>query len=177
MHSIAASADDWPAAETGRVAAAAVVREQARPLFRFARMLGADAELADDLCQEAFVIAWQKGKQELPAAALATFLRRAVRNLWLQQRRSDRRKERAIAAAAERLWSREGGDEGGELLARTKACLARLEGRAARAIDLAYGEGASREQIATALAMKPNGVKTLLARTRQWLEQCIRRQS
>jgi len=50
-----------------------------------------------------------------------------------------------------------------------------LQGRAARAIDLAYRDGASRVEIAAALGMLPNGVKTLLARTRAWLEQCIRR--
>jgi hypothetical protein len=31
------------------------------------------------------------------------------------------------------------------------------------------------DRIAHALGMLPNGVKTLLARTRAWLEECIRR--
>lgn len=177
MHTFAATAADWGASEADRGTLAAVVRGQARPLFRYARALGAPVELADDLCQEAFVIAWTKGKVELPPGALATFLRRSVRNLWLQQRRSDRRKERAIAIAAERLWRREGDHGDREVLARARACVGQLAGRAARAVDLAYRDGASRERIAAELGMKPNGVKTLLSRTRRWLEQCIRRKT
>lgn len=177
MHTLAASAGDWAEPDSHQRADAAVVREQAKPLFRYARSLGADAELAEDLCQEAFVVAWQKHKQSLPAPALATFLRRAVRNLWLQHCRTGRRRERAIAAATERLWLADGDEQGDEMVMRAKSCIAQLEGRAARAVDLAYREGASRDQIAAELAMKPNGVKTLLARTRQWLERCIRRQS
>lgn len=177
MHTLAASAGDWAEPESRRVEDAAVVREQARPLFRYARSLGADAELAEDFCQEAFVVAWQKQKQSLPAAALATYLRRSVRNLWLQHVRSDRRRERAIAAAAESLWVQAPGGRGDELVLRTRACIEKLQGRAARAVDLAYREGVGRDHIAADLGMKPNGVKTLLARTRRWLEQCIRRQS
>jgi len=177
MHTLAATAGDWDEPEVRRADDAAVVREQARPLFRYARALGADAELADDFCQEAFVVAWQKQKQSLPAPALATFLRRSVRNLWLQHQRRDRRKERAIAEVAERLWVSETESGSDELVARARACVGQLQGRAARAVDLCYRDGASRDDIAAALEMKPNGVKTLLARTRRWLEQCIRRQA
>jgi RNA polymerase sigma-70 factor, ECF subfamily len=146
-------------------------------LFRFLRCLGASRELADDLLQEAFVVAWRKGKQALPERALASFLRRAARLLWLEHRRDARRTEAAISALALQVWETEITDDGGELVASARACVQRLRGRAAAAIDLAYARGSSREQIAKELGMAPNGVKTLLARTRAWLEQCIRRKS
>lgn len=166
------------AAGAGEHAAeAAVLRQHAGSLLRYLRMLGADRELAADLAQEAFVVAWQKRKQRLPAAVLATFLRRTARYLWLDHRRGQRRREAAIAAAAERLWRRDCADDGGEaMLAAARACLQRLQGRAAAAVALCYRDGRSRSEIAAELGMQPNGVRTLLARTRQWLGECIRRQ-
>lgn len=144
--------------------------------YRFARALGADAETSRDLVQEAFLLVWQKRKQDLPEPALASFLRRCLRNLWLAQHRRRRRHEAGIAAAAEKLWDSEQRGDGADLVQATRECLDQLRGRAARAIDLSYAQGLGRRHIAAALGMKPNGVKTLLSRTRRWLEQCIHRQ-
>ena len=54
-------------------------------------------------------------------------------------------------------------------------CLEQLEGRSRAAIDLQYREHASREAIATRLEMQPDGVKTLLRRTRHVLRECVER--
>lgn len=154
-----------------------VVARHALGACRFARSLGAARELAEDLTQEAFVVAWRKGKQHLPDRALAAFLRRTVRLLWLEQRRGVRKHEAALSAMALRLWEAEVDDDGSAEVVAARACVQQLRGRAARAIELAYRDGASRVEIANALGMQPNGVRTLLARTRVWLEQCIRRNS
>ena len=55
------------------------------------------------------------------------------------------------------------------------AVLEGLEGRAAQAIDLHYRIGASRGAIASQLAMQPDGVKSLLRRTRDVLRECVER--
>ncbi|MCA8948865.1 MAG: sigma-70 family RNA polymerase sigma factor [Planctomycetes bacterium] len=156
----------------------ACIERHAVGVFRFARSLGAARELAEDLTQEAFVVAWQKQRQQLPDQALASFLRRTVRLLWLEHRRRDRRAEAAITEHSLRLWEHEVAvdDDGSARIADARACVERLQGRAARAIALAYRDGRSRVEIAAELGMQPNGVRTLLARTRSWLEQCIRRQ-
>ncbi|MCA8965170.1 MAG: sigma-70 family RNA polymerase sigma factor [Planctomycetes bacterium] len=154
---------------------APLVHRHVAGVFRFARSLGATRDEAEDLTQEAFVVAWRKGKQRLEDRALAAFLRRAVRLLWLEHRRDARRAEAAISALTLQLWEREIEDDGSLRIEATRDCMRQLQGRAARAIDLAYRDGASRVEIAAALGMLPNGVKTLLARTRAWLEQCIRR--
>lgn len=153
----------------------ALVNRHLHGVFRFARALGADRELAADLAQEAFALAWARGKQALPHQALAAFLRRTTRFLWLQQCRTDRRREAAIAKATENHWQDESVGERDVRIAAVRACVEQLNGRAAEAVQLCYGEGRSREQIANALDMAPNGVKTLLARTRRWLEQCMER--
>ncbi len=166
---------DPPVAATEPAAEASLVRRHVAGVFRFVRCLGATRDEAEDLTQEAFVVAWRKGKQRLDDRALAAFLRRAVRLLWLEHRRDTRRAEAAISALTLRLWEREIADDGSRRVEAARDCMRQLRGRAARAVDLAYREGASRDQIAAALGMLPNGVKTLLARTRAWLEQCIRR--
>jgi RNA polymerase sigma factor (sigma-70 family) len=153
------------------------IEHHARGVFRFVRSLGVPADVADELTQEAFVAAWRKQKHELPAAALGAFLRRAARLAWLERCRDRRREEAALSALALAAWERDvdaDGDGDGRVDA-ARRCVQALRGRAARAVALAYGDGASRERIAAELGMQPNGVKTLLARTRRWLAQCIGR--
>ena len=151
------------------------IERHARGVFRFVRALGAPRDVAEELTQEAFAVAWQKGKHGLPPAALGAFLRRAARLAWLELRRDRGREEAAITALALRAWEREVAGDGEELVAAARRCVERLRGRAAVAVQLAYGGGASRAQIAAATGLLPNGVKTLLARTRRWLAQCIGR--
>ncbi|MFK7738839.1 MAG: RNA polymerase sigma factor [Planctomycetota bacterium] len=144
------------------------------PLYRYACALGADSDQARDLCQEAFVAAWRKQKQSLPPAALASFLRRAARFAFLQSRRKDRRQEVAVLREVDAIWSAPDPDHDHDArVAAVRACVAQLKGRAAEAVRCTYGLGHGREQVAATLGMKPNGVKTLLARTRRWLARCI----
>ena len=49
----------------------------------------------------------------------------------------------------------------------------RTNGRARTAIDLRYRDGRSRAEIAAELNMAPEGIKTLLRRTRDSLRRCI----
>lgn len=158
-----------------------VLRQHVNGVFRFARSLGADRALAEDLTQEAFCIAYRNGKRQLPKAALGAYLRRSVRLLWLEHAREisrdHERREAAISKQLLQQWEAAVVDDGSEQVAAAKACVAQLQGRAAEAIELAYGKGESRERMAELLGMSPNGVKSLLARTRLWLEQCIRRKS
>jgi RNA polymerase sigma factor (sigma-70 family) len=164
-----------PAAATAASDDVAVVQDHADGVWRFLRCLGASRDVADDLTQEAFAVAWRKRKQHLPPAALSAFLRRAARFSWLEHCRAERRAEAALSALALQAWEEETLDDGAELADAARACVQQLRGRAAQAVQLAYGHGEGRQAIASALGMLPNGVKTLLARTRAWLEQCIRR--
>lgn len=153
---------------------AALVRRHARAVVRFVRLLGADAALAEDLAQEAFVIAWRKRKQHLPAAALGAFLRQAARRLWLERRRGDRRHDAALANAAEQLWAREcAHDDGDGLVAATRRCLQRLGERARTAVQLVYMNECDRAEVARQLGLRDNGLKMLLQRARTALAECI----
>ena len=167
---------ELPAATSPATGDEAIVRRHVDGVWRFLRSLGAPRDVAEDLTQEAFAAAWRKGKQHLPPSALGAFLRRAARFLWLEHRRDARRSEAALSALALQAWEHERLDDGEDLADAMRGCVRLLRGRAAEAVQLAYGRGASRDEIARVLRMQNNGVKTLLARTRAWLERCIRRQ-
>lgn len=156
---------------------AAVVRDHAAGVFRFVRSLGADPETAADITQDAFAKAWEKGKSGLQANALAIWLRRSARFFWLQHHQHERRREAAIACAIERKWREDQDDSGEQRVAAARTCMRLLKGRAAEVIRHVYCDGRGRADAAALMGMKPNGVKTLLARTRKWIEQCIERKT
>jgi RNA polymerase sigma-70 factor, ECF subfamily len=161
------------------------VERHLQTLWRYLRMHGAAPHEADDLAQEAFVTALQKGALHLEPAAAQVFLRRTARFALLHHLRQQRRDPTqldaaAIADAVDQLWDQDARDDGGEqLLGSLHQCIHKLEGRAQQAIRLSYGIGtkaaASRDDVAMQLGMQPNGLKTLLQRTRQLLKACLQR--
>lgn len=148
-------------------------------LWRYLRALGADAAEAEDLAQEAMLIAHQDAAQQpgRDATAQAAFVRGIARNLWLRSRRWwQRRREREVAVAVDELWDATAAHDGGdELLERLRDCLGALQPRVRRALELHYHDGLGWRAIAADLAMKTNGVKTLLQRARRALRQCLER--
>ncbi len=159
-------------------AEAAALAPQARSLWRYLRMHGASPTEADDLAQEAFVVALQKGALDLEPAARWTFLQRTARFLFLRLRKAGRSGAQ-LADAVDELWSRDcGADDAEALLDAVRACVEQLDGRARTAVEMSYGFDQieqSRAAIATALGMQENGVKTLLQRVRKVLRACIDR--
>lgn len=147
-------------------------------------MHGADPHEADDLTQEAFVTALRKGALKLAPPAAQVFLRRAARFAFLHHLR-DKRRNPELADAVDALWDRDAeSDDGEQLLARLHGCINKLEGRAKQAIHLSYGiceaggtqgQPTARQQVAQQLGLQPNGLKTLLQRTRQVLRTCMER--
>lgn len=156
-----------------------LVEKHLRGVWRYLRMLGANAELADDLTQEAFVVALRRDAVDLEPAAAFTFLQRTARFLFLRHLR-DRDDGVLLADAVDELWARDCRDDHGNgMLDALRDCVAALPGRARTAIARSYGLGAdlpgSREQLARELGMRANGVKTLLQRVRQHLRICVER--
>lgn len=160
-----------------RTQLADLVREHQAGVWRYLRYLGAGPPEADDLTQETFLTIARAPFEERCSKQTAAYLRTVAGNhLRMLRRRQKREGECVSLEAAEAVWAEAAGDDGLETyLDALRECLAGLDGQARQAVDLHYKENVSREQMAERLDMKPEGVKTLLRRTRQVLRECIER--
>ncbi len=143
-------------------------------LWRYVCVLGADAATADDIVQEAFVVALRRDGFEasVPAAAFV-FLRTTARHLWLKSRR--RRVTVREIAEADRVWDARCEDRGAADLAALALCLDELPPRGRALIDATYGEKRGRRESATATGLSRDGVKSALRRLRAFLHGCVER--
>jgi RNA polymerase sigma factor (sigma-70 family) len=150
--------------------------EHQRPaLWRYARMLGADAQTADDLVQQSFLVVLQRDEfcADQPGAVF-TFLRTTCRHLWLRSQR--RRVAEREVGEADALWVQHCGDgPGEEYTDALRACIDRLPTRSQALLAATYGRGAGRDQAGAQLGLSRDGVKSALRRLRTFLHDCIRR--
>ncbi|MGI9457348.1 MAG: RNA polymerase sigma factor [Aeoliella sp.] len=156
---------------------ARLVQTHQANLWRYARYLGAENAEADDLVQETFLALVRSDFVERSEGRTASYLRTTTRNqLLMLRRRQKRQLEVADLDAAEQVWAETFSDTNEDpYLDALCDCVGELDGRAKQAIDLHYHQKASRKEIANQLNMKPEGVKTLLRRTRDALRTCIER--
>lgn len=145
-------------------------------VWRFLRYLGAGAELAEDLAQEVFVAALDKGLPQDDRDP-GPWLRATARNLWVDhQRRLRRRPGLASLEDVESAWLSAAGNDGGEARKRAlESCLGELDRRARDAVEMRYARQEGRAAMAAALGVSEAGVKALLRRIRHALRRCIER--
>ncbi len=168
------SPPDRDAAGSG--SAEVVIRRHQTGIWRYLRALGCPPDLADDLTQETFLTAFRRGLRDVHPGATASFLRKTARFLFLRTQRTTRRRAELLADAADQLWSQDcADDDGEEWLEALRLCVDSLAGRGRQVLTLFYRQGASRAEVAIAMEMKENGVKTLLHRVRRTLRDCIER--
>ncbi|HJT34469.1 MAG TPA: sigma-70 family RNA polymerase sigma factor [Pirellulales bacterium] len=164
--------------------AARLIQEHQAGVWRYLRVLGCRAAEAEDLTQETFLAVLQKPFQDYQRAATAAYLRQVARNLLISSRRRSARgaeiqkeiveRETAELNAAEAAWLRwSGHDDGQERLAALRRCLETLTARARQALELRFGQQASRAAIAAALGMSEDGAKNVLQRAKEHLRTCI----
>ena len=141
---------------------------------RFLRVCGCDRELAADLVQDVLLLALQKNVSLPTPAAARAWLRRAARLLLLEESRRQSRRLPAVdpvlVDAAERHFASFDESEWSDAL---RDCTSRLTGRASRAVEIVYRNGASRDEAGRTLGLSRDGVKTLLRRTRAALRRCL----
>lgn len=144
-------------------------------VWRYVRFLGASAELADDLVQEAFLQLLRAPFEERTPAATAGWLRTVARNLYVKSFRAPPF-QLAELDAIEAAWTGFAQEDAGQdALDRLRVCLERLDGRARDAVRLCYEERRSRRDIAHRLGIGEDGVKSLLRRARALLRDCVER--
>ena len=144
-----------------------------RRVFRYLRCLRCPHDLAADFVQETLLQALRE-----PAAEPALpWLLTVARNLWLSH---CRRVARAPSPAdLQQLHERavtELGDDGGDAaVAALRHCVAALPARSRQALDLCYRDELPRASAAARLGLGDDGLKSLLARLRAALKECIER--
>lgn len=154
---------------------AELVRNHQADVWRYLRYLGAEQHDADDLTQETFLAVARSEFVEQSSLQSSAYLRTVARNQLLMLRRRQGREISTVElAAAEEVWSG-ATDSGGSagFMAALADCLEQLEGRVRQVIDGFYRERLSRDELANKFDMKPDGVKTMLRRTRDVLRKCI----
>jgi RNA polymerase sigma-70 factor (ECF subfamily) len=159
---------------------AVLVRTHQAGVWRYIRFLGADRTEADDLTQETFLAFARSEFRQRCDRQTAAYLRVVARNQLLALRRKQNRDISTVdLEAADTVWAAAAGPDGSltDYLDALRECVEQLEGRARHAVNMHYRENYGRESIAAALDMKPDGVKTLLRRTRQVLRECIERKT
>ncbi len=155
---------------------AQLATEHQATVWRYLRLLGCPAALADDLTQETFLCVIKKPFVEINARATAAYLRLVARNLFIDEMRRQKKSAPADLDQADLAWEEIAGtDEGESWREALRECLGFLEGRARQAVDLRYRDNASISAIAGKLAMKSSGVKTLLGRVKTRLRDCVER--
>lgn len=160
-----------PAAHDGTLAA--IVRRHQVGLWRYLRALGADAALAEELVQDVFVVAFERGLQER-GSATGQFLRRTARHVLLRARRDAERDRVRLVDLADAWWRHEcAADDGAAWLEALRTCLSRLDDRRREAVRLWYGASRDRANAAARLGLGPTGLKMLLQRVRQRLRRCV----
>ncbi len=164
---------------------AELVHNHQASVWRYLRFLGAQAHEADDLTQETFLAVAgsirQSNFEQRSSAQTAAYLRTVARNQLLMARRKRGHEINTVELeAAESVWAEAtAGRRIDDYVAALADCLEnglkQADGRARQAIDQFYRNGQGRAEIAKELNMTPDGVKTLLRRTRDVLRNCIER--
>lgn len=166
------------ATETARMTATELVRRFQAEIWRYLRFLGCEDAQADDLTQETFLAVIRKPFEHRSDHETSAYLRKVARNQMLMIiRQSKRGPTVQDLELAENVWAESVVESSDDYLDALEDCLESVNGRARRAIELHYRNRASRLTIADKLDMKPDGVKTLLRRTRALLRQCIERKT
>lgn len=157
---------------------ATLVQAHQAGVWRYLRFLGAERTEADDLTPETFLAVARSDFVARDDRQTAGYLRTVARNQLLALRRRQQREISTVELeAAESVWAASAGSDGSltSYLDALRDCVTQLEGRPSEAIDLFYRRGVSRDEIAVQLDMQPDGVKSLLRRTREILRECVQR--
>lgn len=155
----------------------AFVRQHQTALCRFLRLCGAGSH-AEEIAQEAFLIAIRRGFAAETATPARAFLRQTAKHLWLRRQRDERLRLTRQAEVAEHLWQQQIApheDSGDAWLEALATCMEQLPERARSALERTYRDGLGRAELGTELGIGEHGVRSLLQRLRKTLKDCIQR--
>lgn len=146
----------------------------------YLRVVVRDPHLAEDLFQETSLVVLKKLDEFERSQDFATW----VRGIALNLARNALRKEKylhlmpspELAAAIERAHGSSSDRETGEMSGRLEnltRCMAQIEPRQKKLLELRYRQGATLRRIAQESGRTPEAVQVALSRVRQFLLKCM----
>jgi len=154
-----------------------LVREHHRLLLAYARSLAKEPQLAEDLVQEAFVIAWEKFAEFDVKRDFGAWLRGIIRYEYLHWAR----KKKEIALEEEDLeaidahyatWhSTESSQQ--DLFSAVRACVAALPEPLQKIIQLTYTFGFTGPEVASGEGVSEEALRKRLQRAREKIASCL----
>jgi len=167
--------------QTGRVKLKTfeiLVRQYHRPLLAYARALVPDSPAAEDLVQEAFLVAYRRLDDFDPARDFAAWLRGIIRHQAMAWRRENRRGALPPQVldeleAKHAVWTSSIPERGTDAMSALRECLTRLGQNLRDVVDQFYFNDHSCAQIADRCESTVPAVKKRLQRARETLAQCV----
>lgn len=163
------------AARGDRAAATALVERYQAPVRTFLRRLTPDPHLADDLTQETLIRMLRHAHHYDPNHAMKTWLLTIARRLWIDQLRKHARQGPTTSMAVEPV-DQTGAPQPLDDADRRRvldAALAQLSPLQRCAVVMFYQQQMSIEEVAAAMEMSTNTVKSHLHRARARLRELL----
>lgn len=162
--------------DPSRMAFEILVRQHHRRLLGYALALCRSTTEAEDLVQDAFLIAYRELARFDPSRDFAAWVRGIVRMKWLEtHRRRERPVDDATLAALDEGHRRleSGAAESGEdALATLRGCIARLDGALRQTVELFYLQELPCQAVAELTGVSVEAVRKRLQRAREALGGC-----
>lgn len=154
-----------------------LIQEHQVGIWRYLRVLGCDANVAEDLTQETFLAIIEKPFDHRTPAETAAYLRTVARNLYVTHlRRSGRMISLEEMDLVDAAWKRLTGDDSGDaLMIALESCLQTLGDKSRQALELRFRDRLTRADMADSLGLSEDGTKNLLQRAKKKLKACIER--
>lgn len=141
-------------------------------LFRFARRIVGDAELAEDVVQEVVIKVWTGHNAKQPYKNLEAYCMRLTKNLSIDKTRSKHFRHASMDSLVEVAQARHTPyeqTEQNDLLEHVERLMEQLPQQQQLVLQLRDIEGLNYQEIAEALELSPSAVKVTLHRARKTL--------
>lgn len=157
----------------------ALLRDRAK-LHSFIWTIVHDSHLAEDVLQEVMVLVLQRRDRIEDEVHLPRWTRRAARLIAFATLRKTRSNpitlDQQVIDLLEQEWDKLDRTESSVAMEALRQCLGKLAPKAARLIQMRYGEGATSGEIAARLQQQANTVYVGLGRAHKALTECVKRE-
>ena len=159
-----------------------LVRQHHRRLLAYAISITGDPDVAPDIVQDAFVVAYENLEKFDAAKDFGAWMRGIVRNKsreWNRSRKLVTMDEEMLEVLEQkhRVWDNQEAESGIRIFSALQECLTKLPQVMGQAINLFYFQQLSGADIADRLGVGEAAVRKRLQRARTQLGECIAKQA